>query len=418
MIERADKEKYGIDNKNPELDGEDSLNPEKESYNIYSLENIKIDPGYFSVFELKRKHDRTKTQKSDSTEYTKTDKRNQIILDSDFQREKVWNRKQQSELIESVLMGLPIPIMYLSEDKFGNLIVVDGRQRLTAFFEFLDNKFTLTELKILRNLSDKKFDEIDPIYQSKIEDYQLIMQIIKPPTPDTVKFHVFDRVNRGGTPLNNQEMRNALYQGNSTKLLEKLSKDQLFKIATANGLKSKRMKDKYIILRSIAFYLWIEKLLTDEQGKLIEYEGDIDDFLGKTMEYLNFVEETILINLEEKFKIAMENANRILGEDAFRLARSEKGNKSPINMNVFEVLVYIMITLGDNVNLDEIIKEKYFALINDKIFLDNIANHRDAVNKVNDRFEKISEQFIEVIINDSWIDSRSSEEGIEVIIGD
>ncbi|MBO0584574.1 hypothetical protein EXQ36_08605 [Clostridium botulinum] len=249
-------------------------------------------------------------------------------------------------------------------------------------------------------MSNKKFDEIEPIYQSKIEDYQLITQIIKPPTPDTVKFHVFDRVNRGGTPLNNQEMRNALYQGNSTKLLERLSKDELFKTATANGLKPKRMKDKYIILRSIAFYLWVQNLLTDDQGKLIKYEGDIDDFLGKTMEYLNFVEESILINLEGKFKVAMRNANRILGEDAFRLTRNESGNKSPINMNVFEVLVYIMITLGDNRNLDAIIKEKYSILINDKEFLDNIANHRDAMNKVEDRFKKISEEFIEVIIGD------------------
>ncbi|MCB2287640.1 DUF262 domain-containing protein [Clostridium algidicarnis] len=417
MRERNKKEKYGIDDENPELEGEDSLNPEKELSSIYSLENIKIDPGYFSVFELKRKYDRTKKQEGNLAEYTKTDKRNQIILGSDFQREEVWNRKQQSELIESVLMGLPIPIMYLSEDKLGNLIVVDGRQRLTAFFEFLDNTFALTELKILDNLSHKKFDQIDPIYQSKIEDYQLITQIIKPPTPDTVKFHIFDRVNRGGTPLNNQEMRNALYQGNSTKLLDKLSKDDLFKTATANGLKPKRMKDKYIILRSIAFYLWIEKLLTDEQGKSIEYEGDIDDFLGKTMEYLNFVEEAILIDLEGKFKVAMRNANRILGEDAFRLTRSEKGNKSPINMNVFEVLVYIMITLGDNLNLDEIIKEKYFTLINDDDFLDNIANHRDAVNKVDDRFKKISEEFIELIIGYDRVE-KNPQKFIEVIIGD
>lgn len=397
MRKSDEKEEYGIDNANPELEGEESLNPRKELSSIYSLENIKIDPGYFSVFELKRKYDRTKTKKSESTVYIKTDKRNQIILDSDFQREKVWNRKQQSELIESVLMGLPIPIMYLSEDKYGNLIVVDGRQRLTAFFEFLDNKFELTELKILSKLSEKKFDEIDPIYQSKIEDYQLITQIIKPPTPDTVKFHVFDRVNRGGTPLNNQEMRNALYQGNSTKLLEKISKDQLFKRATDNGLKPKRMKDKYIILRSLAFYLWVKKLLTDEQGKLVEYEGDIDDFLGKTMEYLNFVDNEILIDLEEKFRVAMRNAIRVLGQDAFRLTRSESGNKSPINMNVFEVLVYIMITLGNKGNLDDIIKEKYFNLIRDKEFLDNIANHRDAVNKVCSRYEKISKEFIEVI---------------------
>ncbi|MGH4140860.1 DUF262 domain-containing protein [Clostridium sp.] len=400
MKEISDKEKYGIENENPELDGEESLNPEKKISNIISVENIKIDPAYFSIFELKRKYDRTRKQNGNSTEYTKTDKRNQIILDSDFQREKVWKIKQQSELIESVLIGLPIPIMYLSEDKFGNLIVVDGRQRLTAFFDFLDNKFELTELKILTKISHKRFNDIDPLYQSKIEDYQLITQIIKPPTPDSVKFHVFDRVNRGGTPLNNQEMRNALYQGNSTKLLEKLAKDDLFKVATYNGLKPKRMKDKYTILRSIAFYLWAEKSLTDEQGKLIKYEGDIDDFLGKTMEFLNYAKDIILINLEEKFKVSMRNSYRILGEDAFRLTRSEAGNKSPINMNVFEVLVYIMIMLGDNVNLDRIIKEKYFAMINDPVFLDNIANHRDAVNKVEDRFNKNLESFREVIIGD------------------
>ena len=186
LKEISDKENYGIENENPELDGEDSLNPEKKISNIISVENIKIDPAYFSIFELKRKYDRTRTQNGNSTEYTKTDKRNQIILDSDFQREEVWKPKQQSELIESVLIGLPIPIMYLSEDKFGNLIVVDGRQRLTAFFDFLDNKFELTELKILTKISHKRFNDIDPIYQSKIEDYQLITQIIKPPTPDSV----------------------------------------------------------------------------------------------------------------------------------------------------------------------------------------------------------------------------------------
>lgn len=98
--------------------------------------------------------------------------------------------------------------MYLYEDKFANLVVVDGRQRLTAFFEFLDEQYELTGLKILKKLNGRKFGTLDPIYQSKLEDYQLITQIIKPPTADSVIFNVFDRVNRGGTSLNNQEMRN------------------------------------------------------------------------------------------------------------------------------------------------------------------------------------------------------------------
>ena len=116
---------------------------EEENYNA---DSINIDQGYFSVFELKRKYDRTKLQRNIENKISNEDRRNQIILDSDFQREAVWKIKQKSELIESVLMGLPIPIMYLYEDKFANLVVVDGRQRLTAFFEFLDEKYELTGL--------------------------------------------------------------------------------------------------------------------------------------------------------------------------------------------------------------------------------------------------------------------------------
>ena len=249
-MSKANTDRYGIDENNVEIDGEESLCPNNESQGTYSVDKINIDVKYFSIFELKRKYDRTKKQGNDEENYSKINKKNQIILDSEFQREVVWDRRQKSELIESVLMGLPIPVMYLFEDRYANLIVVDGRQRLTAFFEFLDNKFELSKLKILKDLSGKKFDDLKPVYQSKIEDYQLITQVIMPTTPDSIKFNIFDRVNRGGTALNNQEMRNALYQGNSTNLLNKLSRNDKFKIATNNSIKNKRMNDKYLILRA------------------------------------------------------------------------------------------------------------------------------------------------------------------------
>lgn len=399
-MDNDEKKMYGIDNENPEFIGEDSLNPQNELIDIYPLENINIDANYFSVFELKRKYDRTKNINDDEEKYSTVDKRNQIILDSDFQREEVWSPKQKSELIESILMGLPIPVMYLFEDKSANLIVVDGRQRLTAFFEFLDNKYPLSGLKILRELNGKKFKDIDPVYQSKLEDYQLITQVIKPPTPDAIKFQIFDRVNRGGTNLNNQEMRNALYQGNATKLLYRLSKSHIFKEATQNGLKPKRMKDKYIILRAIAFNLLINGELVDKNGNLIEYKGDVDEFLGKTMTYLNFINEEKLISIENEFVLAMENSKRVLGDEAFRLSRCEDGRKSPINMNVFEVVVYIMIKLGQRRNFDEIAKQKYISLLKNEKFLENIANHRDAVSKVNERFNMINEVFEEVMVSD------------------
>ena len=393
------KESYGIDNENPEFEGEESLNPQNEEDNYYT-DSINIDQGYFSVFELKRKYDRTKKQRNNKNAFLNEDRRNQIILDSDFQREVVWKPKQQSELIESVLMGLPIPIMYLYEDKFANLVVVDGRQRLTAFFEFLDEEFELTGLKILKNLNGKKFGKLDPVYQSKLEDYQLITQIIKPPTPDSVIFNVFDRVNRGGTSLNNQEMRNALYQGNSTKLLDIISKSQEFKDATGKSLQAKRMKDKYLILRAIAFYLWSDKKLISKNKEIVEYKGDIDELLGKTMEYLNFISEEKLEEISNKFNRGMINASRILGEDAFRLKKISDGRKSPINMNVFEGVVYVMITLNNRDGLDELVKERYYSLITDNKFLDNIANHRDSVSKFETRRDIIIDKFKEVILSD------------------
>ena len=161
----------------------------------------------FSIFELKRRYDR-----------------GNICLDPDFQRNEVWNTRQKSELIESVVMGIPLPLIYLAETMEGKLVIVDGRQRLTTFFRYLNNEFAISGLKIMKELNSCRFrdlenDEKKRKYAAEIEDFQLVIQIIKYPTPDRVRFDIFDRVNRGGTPLNNQEMRNALYQGPATRML-------------------------------------------------------------------------------------------------------------------------------------------------------------------------------------------------------
>ena len=92
--------------------------------NIYPNTSIKIDKDQYSIFELKRKYDKGK-----------------ICMDPSFQRNFVWKSRQMSELIESVIMGIPLPLIYLAESENGDLIVVDGRQRLTTFFKFLNNEF-------------------------------------------------------------------------------------------------------------------------------------------------------------------------------------------------------------------------------------------------------------------------------------
>ena len=351
---------------NEEIEGLDidvNSNSENELENIYPAD-VKVSRDVFSVYELKRKYEDRKT----------------VILDPEFQRNKVWNNTQKSELVESILMGIPLPVMYFAEDRYGNLQVIDGRQRLTALFEFLNDKFKITSAPILNHIRGKRFSELEAKEQVKLEDYQLIVYIVKPQTPDRIKFDIFDRVNRGGTPLNKQEMRNALYQGNSTRLLKELSELEIFKKATGYAINSKRMKDRYLILRFLGFYLYFTKQID------IEYKSDIDDFLGKIMEYINKLEEISLNELKNIFVKSMKNSYEILGENAFRIPTD--GRKRPINMALFESLSYLM--SFDVVENDKYqVKEKINNLFNDKEFVNSLEKKIDSSKSVEIRFKKM-----------------------------
>lgn len=353
-----------------------------EEGTLYPNMSIKIDKDQYSVFEIKRKYDRGK-----------------ICMDPSFQRNFVWNGKQKSELIESVIMGIPLPLVYLAESRDGNLIVVDGRQRLTTFFEFLDNKFKLSKLNILKELNGYNFKMLEDKYSNyatTIEDYQLVVQVIKYPTPDRVRFDIFDRVNRGGTPLNKQEMRNALYQGNATKLLKDITESQNFYEATGGGISSKHMKDRYIALRAIAFCLLYNHQLVDENGKLVTYKSDIEDLLGKTMEYINRLNDVEVQKIKEQFDLVMKNIYETLGKDAFRIGEVS-GRRRPISMTLFEVLYYLFCQLQGNVIDKKDMKNKISILMKDEEFLQALQHSVDSSYSVNNRFSKIIDLYREEV---------------------
>jgi len=315
-------------------------NPLKENENVYPDATVNIAPESASVFQLKRKYEKNPPL---------------LKLDPDFQRHAVWTDKQKCELIESILMGIPLPLIYVKEDDKGVYIIVDGRQRLTTLFQFMNHEFSLQNLTVLTGINGCFFSEetgngvkhqnfLTPAQQSKIEDCPLTLHVIKPPTKDRITFDLFDRVNRGGTRLNNQEMRNAIYQGPATKLLNQLIKLDSFKKATENTIKPERMKDKYLVLRLIAFYLWRKKelLSVKETGApLVDYRSDLEDFLGKTMLFLNdrrgevFTKEFI-----KSFDIAMTRSVEILGSGCFRLPKKSTGPRRPISMALFETIGY------------------------------------------------------------------------------
>lgn len=353
----------------------------QEDEKIYPMSGIKVDKGFYTIYELKRRYDAPQKR---------------IILDSDFQRENVWKTDRKAELIESVLMGLPLPIFYFNQDKYGRLIVIDGRQRLTALFEYIDNKFQLDKLKILPGLNKTKFSGLTPVLKGRIEDFQIQAHVILPPTPDRIKFDIFDRVNRGGMQLNKQEIRNALYQGEATKLLNRLVKSKEFAMATGNAFANEtRMKDRYLLTRFLSFCFYRDGILRDEEGNPYVYRDDIDEILGMGMDALNRMDTGRIAKLEQKVLDYLEQSVFYFGSDAYRLNRGER--KSPINMNVFETVLYALRYIPKNQwSIKKKLNEQMNKLLHSAEFRDNIDNHRDSALKVNwrlDEAEKLGKMY-------------------------
>lgn len=350
-------------------------NDDVDSLSIYPNAEVRVEKVQFSVLHLKRLYE----------------DRKELILNPDFQRKDVWKGKQRLELIESILMGIPIPIMYLFETADGRKQVVDGRQRITTIIDYLNNEFSLRDLKILHDLNGSRFRDLDKKLQGIFEDYQLHVYVIQPPTPERVKYDIFDRVNRGGTRLNNQEMRNALYGGKATKLLKDLSESEPFLEATERGVSPARMKDQYIILRTLAFLLWRNGDLQEIRGmEAIEYKSDIDDFLAKVMIAMNgYLEDEVIEDVRSTFLLAMERIHRVLGKDAFRFEPKESGTRRPINMLLFETLTYLFtFEEADNKMVRPLINEWKKKI--DKTggaFRESV----DASSNVNARFENVEE---------------------------
>jgi hypothetical protein len=233
-------------------------------------------------------------------------------------------------------------------------------------------------------------------YVTMIEDTQLVVQIIKYPTKDRVRFDIFDRVNRGGTPLNKQEMRNALYQGNATKLLNHLANLQSFKDATGDAISPKHMKDKYIILRALCFYLYFRGEMIDKKQKPVEYRSDIEEFLGIGMQLFNSMDMNRINELIDVFDQTMKRSYACMGRDGFRIPASEGKTKRPISMTLYETLFYYYTLFSEGFPLSEM-KRGIDELLQDEDYLISLQHSVDSSVNVRKRFEKVIEKYKEII---------------------
>jgi hypothetical protein len=238
-----------------------------------------------------------------------------INLSPDYQRRSRWDEARRSALIESFLMNVPVPPIFLNEnqDQYGSYSVIDGRQRLETIKLFLSNELKLSNLQIFREINGKRFEDLPHKLQSILKTrVNLRAVIILAQSDPDIKYEVFRRLNTGGVKLNNQEIRNSVYAGPFNTLLVKLSEMSLFHelLGIGNPKNSslyQEMGDVELVLRFLAFH---EDWQTFEVG--------VTHQMDKFMEAKRHLTEDESKTYRERFLSTLEKVEICFGKPAFR----------------------------------------------------------------------------------------------------
>ena len=319
----------------------------------------------------------------------------EIDLQPSFQRkDNLWTLDQQSRLIESLMLKIPLPSFYFDATNDDKWIVIDGLQRLTCFRDFfVTKKLKLSNLEYLTEMNDKFYSELPRQYVRRLLESNLTIYTVEKGTPTEIVYNIFKRINTGGVTLEPQEIRHALYQGKATKLIEKLSKTEAFITATGGAISSKRMLDCEYITRFLAFtQLDYEK----------EYEDNIDQFLIRALKRVNTYTDSQISMIEERFSLVMEISHTIFGKYTFRRILP-KGRRGMVNKAIYELwCVCLYDVLPDKQEV--ILKRRedvycgFQALLKEKNFSGWINNgdKKSMISRI-----KAVRKMLEAIINDS-----------------
>jgi len=305
----------------------------------------------------------------------------EIDLAPEFQRDYVWKERQQSRLIESVLLGIPLPMFYFNQDDQLKMQVVDGLQRLTTIRNFASNQFSLSDLEYLTELAGKRYEDLTGVQKRRFRNTQIQSHVIDPETPFELKFDIFKRINTGGSPLNAQEIRHCLTTNKVRGLLKEATELPSFIAATGGALKNaRRMEDKEVVLRFLAFFLH-EQEYPSASG--------LDDFLWRGMRSLDNHPESGVKALLVVLDRSMLNNRQVFGEQAFR--KLSTGRKNPINRALFDCWsVALADVLPDVVELKKSqIYRGAERLLGEDPFVQSITLGTDNPRKVRYRFEEV-----------------------------
>lgn len=236
-----------------------------------------------------------------------------------FQRDYVWNQAEASRLIESLLLGLPVPGIFLAKEQESNkLYVIDGQQRLKSLQFFFNGFFNPHKedklkrvfklIKVQERFENRTYNDLDESDKVKLNDSIIHATIIKQESPSndsTSIYHVFERLNTGGRKLTSQEIRAAIYIGELNQLIYELNEHSSWR--ELFGKKSIRLKDQELILRFIALFY--------DFGN---YQKPLNEFLNKFNAKNRHLSENLQNEISQLFKVTSDLIYTTFGKSAFR----------------------------------------------------------------------------------------------------
>jgi len=295
-----------------------------------------------------------------------------------FQRQFVWKQAQASKLIESFLVGLPVPaVFFYTEKKSQKYLVIDGQQRLKSVFYFFEGFFgeennqrrRIFRLKGMSEKSkwnEKTFNDFDEEDSRKLKNCVLRSFIVNQldPDDDTSIYHIFERLNTGGTLLTNQEVRNCVYGGKFNDLLIELNQYASWRSILGKTKLDSRQKDIELILRFLALY--------DPS----QYEKPLKDHLSKFMKHNRNAPSESIDKMKDLFQQTCDAVYESLGEKPFHI-------RAGLNSSAYDS---IMVAFAKNLNnIPDDIEDRFSNLVDDDDFYIYTSRSTTDVKNVQNR---------------------------------
>ncbi len=307
----------------------------------------------------------------------------------DFQREFVWSIKQSSLLIESFLIGLPVPPIFFYIDDDNINLVIDGQQRLLSVFYFFEGyfgkenergkrqTFRLTGLHPKNPFANKRFIDLEDKDKRKLRATVLrainVRQLL-PKEQSTSVYHIFERLNTGGTPLKPQEIRNCVYRGDFLSKLRALNEDSNWRLMIGKNLPDKHQTDVELILRAFGLCYHLD-----------EYEKPMKEFLNKIAKKYQEGSSSRVMSFENKFKRATTVIVNTFGKKPF-------STRGPLNASFYDSIFCTIINNIDRLPID--LLDRYKCLISNQDFIDYTTLATTDAKIVKERFNLVKDILI------------------------